>query len=165
MPSFSSVREPGEDLQMKSCKPIRRSLTDVAALPADRLPPSVRDHLTRCSDCARALAAARLARGLVSVVTAAPEPPQEFARRVLAALPARPARRPTEQGLWRTAWGLVPAFAATAAGLFVLFQASASPVAGGLVPTANLSVGERLVLEERPPDPDSVLAAVMEGAE
>jgi hypothetical protein len=150
---------------MESCKPIRRSLTDVAALPADRLPPSVRDHLTRCSGCARALAAVRLARGLLSIVAVTPEPPDEFARRVLAALPARPARRPTEPGLWRTAWGLVPAFAATAAGLFLLLQASTSPVAGGLVPTANLSVSERLVLDERPPDPDSVLAAVMEGTE
>jgi len=59
----------------------------------------------------------------------------------------------------------VPVFAATAAALLILFQASTPPVAAGLVPTANLSAGERLVLEERPPDPDLVLAAVMEEAE
>ena len=150
---------------MDSCKALRRTLRDIAALPADRLPPWVRDHLTRCSGCARALAAARLTQGLLSTVAAGPEPPQEFAQRVLAALPARPARRPAEPGLWRPAWGLVPAFAATVAGLLVLFQASASPVTGGLVPTANLSAGERLVLEERPPDQDLLLAAVMEETE
>ena len=150
---------------MEPCKSLRGTLRDVAALPPDRLPPAVRDHLMSCSDCARALAAARLARGLLSTVAAAPEPPQDFARRVLAVLPAHPARRPAEPGLWRTAWGLVPVFAATAAALLILFQASAPPVAAGLVPTANLSAGERLVLEEHPPDPDLVLAAVMEEAE
>lgn len=150
---------------MGACKPIRRTLRDIAALPPDRLPSSVRDHLTSCADCARALAAARLARGFVSVVTATPEPPDEFARRVLAALPPHPARRPAEPAVWRPAWGLVPVFAATAAALLILFQVSAPPVAAELIPTANLSLGERLVLEERPPDPDLVLAAVMEEAE
>jgi hypothetical protein len=70
-----------------------------------------------------------------------------------------------ESAVWRPAWGLLPVFAATAAALLILFQASAPPVAAGLVPTANLSLGERLVLEERAPDPDLVLAAVMEEAE
>jgi hypothetical protein len=98
-------------------------------------------------------------------VTAAPEPPHDFAQRVLAALPARAARRAPEPEVWRPAWGLVPAFAAAAAALLILFQASASPVAVGLVPTASLSAAERLVLEERPPDADWVLTAVMEEAE
>ena len=148
---------------MKSCEPIRRNVTDLAAVPPGQLPPWVREHLTSCSHCLRILESARLSRGLVAAAADGPEPPADFAERVLAALPARPAPRRADEDLWRPAWGLVPAFAATAAALLILFQAAAAPVSPGLVPAEGLSSGERLVLAAGPPDPDLVLAAVMEG--
>ncbi len=148
---------------MRSCKPIRKNLTDLAAVPPGQLPPWVREHLTSCPNCLRTLESARLSRGLVAAAAGGPEPPADFAERVLAALPTGPPPLRAHEDLWRPAWGLVPAFAATAAALLILFQATAAPVVPGLVPAEGLSAGERLLLVAGPPDPDLVLAAVMEG--
>lgn len=147
---------------MRSCEEIRTRVTELAAVRPDELPRRVREHVAGCPACGRALAAARLARGLVAAAEG-PEPPSGFGARVLAALPAGPARRHADEDLWAPAWGLVPAFAATAAALLILFQASAVSSPVGLVPAEGLSAGERLVLEAGAPDPDLVLAAVMEG--
>ena len=149
---------------MKSCEPIRRNVTDLAAVPPGQLPPWVREHLRSCPNCLRTLESARLSRGLVAAAAEGPEPPAGFAERVLAALPpAGQAPGRAEADPWRPAWGLVPAFAAMAAALLILFQSSAAPVSGGLLPVEGLSAGERLAMGTRPPDPDLVLAAVLEG--
>lgn len=148
---------------MEACAMITRTVETLAGLPPETLPPGVRDHLAGCPGCARALAAARLARGLLAATADGPEPPEGFAARVGAALAAGGAARHAAEDLWRPAWGLVPAFAVTAAALLLLFQASVAPAPAGLVPAENLSAGERLVLDVRQPDADLLLAAVMEG--
>lgn len=148
---------------MGSCKLVRQHMAGLAVGPPGDLPPWVRDHLAACPSCARALESARLSRGLVAGAVEGSEPPPDFPERVLAALPAGPAPVGAEADPWRPAWGLVPAFAAMAAALLILFQSSAAPVSGGLLPMEGLSAGERLVMATRPPDPDLVLAAVMEG--
>ena len=148
---------------MTACDRLAPRLREVAALRPEEVPAGDREHLRTCPTCARALAGTRLARGLVAAAGAAPEPPTGFVERILAAVPLGPARQGAGPEVWRAAWGLVPAFAAAAVTLLVLFQASASPILGGLVPTAGLGAGERLVLEALPPDPDLVLAAVLEG--
>ncbi len=148
---------------MGPCEEIKRNVAALAALRSEDLPAGIGGHLAGCPACAQALAAARLGRGLLMAAAEGAKPPADFAERVLAALPAGPAPRRADVDLWRPAWGLVPAFAATAAALLILFQATAAPISLGLVPTEGLSTGERLVLEARPLDPDLVLAAVMEG--
>jgi hypothetical protein len=49
-----------------------------------------------------------------------------------------------------------------AALLLILYQFNGVPGSFGLVPAEGLSAGEHLVLEASPPEPDAVLAAVME---
>ena len=148
---------------MDACRRIQRNAEALAATPPEALPPEVRGHLEGCAACARALAATRLARGLVAAAAGGIEPPAGFAERVLAALPpARPAR-PREADVWRPAWGLLPAFAGVAAALCVLFlqaPAAETPAWPGL--PAALSAGERLVLGPGPADDDDlVLTAVV----
>ncbi len=147
---------------MEACNEVKRRIGELATVPAAEVPAGVRDHLRQCPVCTRALEAARLARGLLAAAADAPEPAAEFTTRVLAALPGSRALRP-DGDLWRLGWGLVPAFAATAALLLILYQAT--PVSGpvGLVQAEGLSTGERLVLEASPPEADAILAAVMEG--
>jgi anti-sigma factor RsiW len=149
---------------MKACEEVEKRITELAALRVTEMPAEIREHLAGCPACTRALAAARLGRGLLAAAADAPAPPAGFADRVLAALPAtRPSRPETE--MWRLGWGLVPAFAATVAVLVILFQFQASAIPGpiGLVPLEGLSTSERLVLDASPPEPDLVLTAVMEG--
>jgi anti-sigma factor RsiW len=149
---------------MNSCREVDKRITELAAVPTTEMPGGIREHLAGCPACARALAAARLGRGLLAAAADAPEPPAGFADRVLAALSATRPSRP-EAEIWRLGWGLVPAFAATAVLLMILYQyqadASLGPV--GLVPLEGLSASERIVLEATPPEPDLVLTAVMEG--
>src|SRR5574341_975556 len=161
--SSSSERAPGQDGQMGPCKAIRGNMRDVAALPLDRLPPEVQGHLASCQDCARALAAARLARGLMAAAAEAPEPPAGFAERILATLPAHLPRGRIIPELWRPAWGLVPAFAAMAVALLIVFQTSTAPPTTGLLPLEDLSPSEQLVLGVPAPDHDLVLTAVITG--
>lgn len=147
---------------MKSCDEVKKRIGELAALPAVELPAGIHEHLVGCAACTRALAAARLGRGLLAAAADTPEPPAGFADRVVAALPeAGPSR--SEADLWRLGWGLVPAFAATVVLLLALYQTSVVPGPVGLLPAEGLSAGERLVLEPASPEPDAVLAAVMEG--
>jgi len=149
---------------MKSCGEVEKRISELAAVSATEMPAGIREHLTGCPACARAMAAARLGRGLLAAAADAPEPPVDFADRVLAALPARRRSHP-EAEMWRLGWGLVPAFAATVVLLLILFQFQASTVPGpiGLLPMEGLSASERIVLEASPPEPDAILTAVMEG--
>jgi predicted anti-sigma-YlaC factor YlaD len=149
---------------MESCNEVIQRIGELAAVPVAEIPARVGEHLQGCPACTRALAAARLARGLLAAAAVAPEPPAEFADRVLAALPAPRLGRP-DTDLWRLGWGLVPAFAAMAALLLILYLGSAVPGPAGVVPVEGLSSGERLVLEASPAEPDAILAAVMEGSE
>ena len=148
---------------MDTCEEVRRRIGELAGLPAAEVSAGVREHLAGCPACARRLAVARLTRGLVATAAETPEPPAGFAEGVLAALP--PGRMPlrTDSDLWRFGWRLVPAFAATAALVLVLYQASDVSGPTGLLPAEALSAGERLVLGASPPEPDLVLAAVVEG--
>ncbi len=148
---------------MKSCDEVKKRIGELAALTAVELPAGIHEHLAGCAACTRALAAARLGRGLLAAAGDGVEPPTGFADRVLGALPDRTPSR-AEAELWRLGWGLVPAFAAMAVLFFILYQASPTSGPIGLVPAEGLSAGERLVLEASPPEPDAVLAAVMEGS-
>ena len=67
--------------------------------------------------------------------------------------------------MWRLGWGLVPAFAATAVLLMILYQfePSSSPSPAGLISLEGLSASESIVLEAEPAEPDQILTAVMEG--
>lgn len=147
---------------MGSCEEVAKRIEELAALPAAELPSGIREHLAGCPACTRSLAVARVTRGILAAATDAPGPPARFAEQVLAALPGPRSRR-ADADLWRLGWGLVPAFAATVVLLLALYQASPAPGPVGLLPADGLSVGERLVLEPASPEPDAVLAAVMEG--
>ena len=148
---------------MDTCDEVRKRMGGLAGLPAAEVPAGVREHLAACVSCARALAATRLARGLLATAAEGPEPPAGFTEDVLAALPAAPMPSRADLDPWRLGWRLVPAFAATAVLLLVLYQASDVSGPIGLLPAESLSAGERLVLEASPPEPDAVLAAVVEG--
>ncbi len=141
------------------CKALSREIVRVAGLADDELSPAIRRHLAECGTCARALAAERLSLGLVRSCAAAPAPPPGFAARVLAALP----RRAEAAQTWRPAWGLIPAFAAAAAALVVVYGAAVESVPAGLLPVHELTAGERLVLQERGTTPDAILSAILEG--
>lgn len=149
---------------MTQCQEVEKRAVELAALRATEVPAGVREHLAGCPRCARALAAARLHRGLLAVAADAPEPPAGFAARVLAALPASRPSLPDRE-TWRLGWGLVPAFAATVAVLSFLYQLQGNALtpAMGLVPLESLSAGEWIVLDTSPAEPDLVLRAVMEG--
>jgi anti-sigma factor RsiW len=131
------------------------------------LPAEVAAHLAACPECARALAAVRLARGLVASAARGVEPPPGFAARVMAAVgvAGRDPRRQGNAGVWRPAWALVPAFGCVVAALVVATLPGGDPAPAvtywpgfGAVPSA----GERLVIEADAPDQDVVLAAVLE---
>lgn len=149
---------------MRPCEEVEKRTGELAALQATEVPADIREHLAECPRCARALAAARLHRGLLAAAADAPEPPPGFAARVLAALPVSRAPR-LEGEMWRLGWGLVPAFAATVVVLSFLYQHQGEGRAPlmGLVPLESLSAGESIVLDTSPAEPDLVLTAVMEG--
>jgi len=151
---------------MKSCGEVEKRLVELSALRTPEVPAEIREHLAGCAACTRALTAARLHRGLLAVAADAPEPPPGFADRVLARLPETELPR-AETELWRSGWGLVPAFAATVFLLVILdqFQGSAAPGPVGLVSMEGLSAGERIVIEDTPLEPDAILTAIMEGGE
>jgi hypothetical protein len=145
------------------CRSIRAALEALAGAPASALPAWAAKHLARCSSCARTVAAARLARGLVAQTTGEPEVPAGFAERVLAAT-ARASRR--EEGaaeLWAPARKLLPAFAAAAACCLILLRVMGTAEPPGYLSGEDLTPGEQLVLGVTPPDPDAVLTVVMVG--
>jgi anti-sigma factor RsiW len=144
---------------MAPCREIRRQI-EALATPAE-LPSRVREHLADCPACADAVAAARLASGLLraSPVVVAPSP--GFADRVEARL-ARGTRPSTDAGeLWRPAWGLVPTFAAILAALVVLQQGAGSPEPVSLVPTDGTSPAEQLFMAPGDLLSDTFLQAVL----
>lgn len=157
---------------MTACEDLGKRMDELGALDAAAMPAWAVDHLASCPTCTHGLMQTRLARGLLATTSEGQEPPADFARRVLAALPASHPARVADPELWRLGWKLVPAFAATAAMLLMLFQFEAGlgsisvgvtpGLAPGLVPVDTLSASEDLVLGGAAPDPDLVLAAVME---
>jgi hypothetical protein len=154
---------------MGTCEDVGKRVDELAALDGTATPSWALDHLAGCPDCTRLLMRVRLARGLLASAKDGQEPPADFARRVLAALPDSRLTGATDPELWRLAWRLVPAFAATAAMLLMLFQFEGGVgsvsvgLTPGLLPEEGLSVSERLVLGATTSDLDLVLTAVMEG--
>jgi hypothetical protein len=163
---------------MGACEDLSKKIDELAALDAAAMPAWAVEHLASCPTCTHGLRQARLARGLLATASEGQEPPADFAKRVRLALPAIHPERVTDPDLWRLGWRLVPAFAATAAMLLILFQFEAGlgtmsvgvasglapGLAPGLVPVEALSASEDLVLGGAATDPDLdlVLAAVME---
>ncbi len=147
---------------MISCKDARRQLAQLPSLRPEAIPEPIGQHLRQCSSCAEELAVLRLERGILAAAADGPAPPAGFAEAVQAALPRRAPARP-EPDLWRPAWGLVPAFAATAAALLLVLQtAPVDTTQAGLLPLEGLSAGEEIVLgTSHQPDMDQVLSAVL----
>jgi hypothetical protein len=148
---------------MKTCSALERDRNEMAAVPPRELPGWVRDHLATCRTCQRRLAAARLARGMITAGVGNMPLSEGFAERVTNALTRLPSRAVSDGDVWRSAWGLVPAFTAAVIALFVLYQTSSVPGPTGFFATDSLSAGEYLVLGSDAPETDAVLAAVLEG--
>jgi FAD/FMN-containing dehydrogenase len=153
------------------CRTIRAALDALARAPATALPAWAAEHLARCRSCARQVATARLAHGLVAQTAGEPQVPAGFADRILAAIARgsraaarRDARRdegPAE--FWAPARRLLPAFAAAAACCLILLQVMAWTEPLGYLSGEELTPAEQFVLGVTPPDPDAVLAVVMAG--
>jgi len=135
-------------------------LPDLASRPPDDLPATIRQHLTGCPACHRALATARVTRRAVAALAETTEPPVEFAVRVLRALPV--ARIVVPADPWRPAWMFLPAFAAVVAALFLLPAPILESDPAGLLPLSDLSDSEQMVFGGAALSPDLVLAAVLE---
>ncbi len=148
---------------MDTCNVVTRGLEKLVGLRPVELPEGVRDHVAACPTCGRRLAAARLARGMVLATTEATAPPEGFADRVRTALAARKAGSRSEADIWRPAWGLMPAFAAAVAALFIVYQTSEVPAPSSLLSTESLSAGEYLVFGSPGPEMDDIVAVVLEG--
>lgn len=147
---------------MSDCKAVRSRLGELAAAPRAAWPAPAAAHIATCQACVRAVAAERLARGLVVTAARSAEPRPGFTGRVMAAVGGA---RPGEGAdLWRPAWALLPAFGSIAAALLaVSLLDAAMPARADWAGLGNgLSAGERLVLEPGPHDQDVVLAAVLE---
>ncbi len=148
---------------MDRCKMITREMERLSKLrPAD-MPEAARRHLTACPACSRRLAAARLVREFLVAGTEAISPPAGFADRVRTALAGRRVESRMDLDVWRPAWGLMPAFAAAVAALFIVYQTGEVPRPNGLLSTEELSAGEYLVPGSPGPDLDDIIAAVFEG--
>jgi len=145
------------------CRTIRAALDALAGTPAAALPIWATEHLARCPRCAREVAAARLARGLIAEITAEPQVPEGFAERVLAAAARATRRDEVAAELWAPARRLLPVFAATAACCLILLQVMVWNGPVGSLADEELTAGEQLVLGVAPADPDAVLAVVMTG--
>jgi anti-sigma factor RsiW len=147
---------------MGSCEELKRRIEDLAAVRPGELPETVRRHLAECPACFALLARERLVQGLVTAAADGIEPAPDFAEKVLASLPRHLAPVPAETDPWRPAWGLVPAFAATAAALLLFFvQSSSTPGVSGFLPTDGLTNSEQLMLENTAPDLDLILETVL----
>jgi len=148
---------------MTTCRAVERETDKLVGLPPADLPDWVRSHVATCLACNRRLASARLARGLIVAGTETISPPHGFADRVRTALAARSAGFRAEADVWRPAWGLMPAFAAAVAALFIVYQTSEGPASNGFLSTEGLSAGEYLLLGSPGPEMEDIIAAVLEG--
>jgi hypothetical protein len=148
---------------MTTCDAVERDIGKLAALAAADLPEAIRGHVGGCPTCHRRLAAARVAFRLVAESVEDVRPPDGFADRVRTVLAARPRTPRAEAEMWRTAWGLVPAFAAAVVALFIVYQTTDGPAANGFPGMEELSAGEQLVLGSAGPEMDAILTAVLEG--
>ena len=148
---------------MNTCKAVTRDMEKLVGLPAADMPEGVRRHVAVCPACDRRLAAARLARGLVMAGTETISPPHGFADRVRTALAARTTGPRADTDTWRAAWGLMPAFAAAVAALFIVYQTSEIPGPSGFFSTDGLSASEYLLLGSPGPEMDDIVSAVLEG--
>jgi hypothetical protein len=131
---------------MNTCGHVNTQMHDLASRPPARLPAEIAGHLDVYPACRRALAVARVTRGLLAVLPEVPESPPVFVDRVPGALPVVHLAAPVPVDLWRPAWGLFPAFTSLVLGIFQLYQAVPPPDVPGLLPTDDLSASERLVL-------------------
>jgi anti-sigma factor RsiW len=148
---------------MNTCGQVNKRLPDLASRPSAQLPAAIQQHLAACPSCDRAVAATRMLQGLLAGAAEPPEPPTQFVDRLLEALPVRHLPAAVSVDPWRSAWGLVPAFAAMVIGLFLLYQANQAPTLPGVLPVDELPMSEQLVLGTVASQPDLVLAAVLEG--
>lgn len=149
---------------MSDCRSVRSTLETLAATARAAWPPGTAAHVAACEACARALAAVRLARGLVTAAASGVEAPADFARRVMSAVDAA-GRKEVTADPWRPAWLLLPVFGSVAAVLLAVFlqgpAATRVPRAWpGLVEPRSFA--ERLVFGPEALDADLVLAAVLE---
>jgi hypothetical protein len=155
---------------MSECERFRAQLEWLLSLPSTAWPQGLAAHGSACEKCARALAAARLARGLLLTAARGEEPPPGFAARVMAAVRLEAGRPEEAAHLWRPAWALLPAFGGVSAVLLVLLLRGATfpgSEAGGVgarvILDQGLSPSERFVLSSGPPDLDELLAMVLQG--
>ncbi len=143
------------------CRQVSEQISQLAARPVSGVPEGIREHLASCVRCSRALATERTTRGLLrSLVEPPAEAPVGFATRVLAGIRVAEARQQVDA--WRSAWGLLPTFAAAAAALVIVYGGMSPGTMTGLLPTEDLTAGERLVLQEPASSPDQVLSVIME---
>jgi hypothetical protein len=147
---------------MSACKQAGKRMPEFAALPVERWPAAVQEHVVACPTCRRAPAVTRVIRGLMAVLADGQEPPPDFADDALRALPAGGIPAAVAADPWHPAWGLIPAFAALAAGLFFLYQPGPDATGTSLLPIDDLSASEQLVLGTAAPHPDNVLAALLD---
>jgi hypothetical protein len=148
---------------MNTCRAVARDIEQLVGLRPSDLPEAIQNHLAACPACDRRLAAARLARGLIAAGTETMSPPQGFADLVRTALAGRKAGSRAASDIWRPAWGLMPAFAAAVAALFIVFETGEMPGPTGFLSSEGLSVGEYLVLGSPGPEMDDIVTAVLEG--
>lgn len=149
---------------MRDCRAVRSELERLAATPRAAWPPGAAAHVAGCAACARALAVARLARGLVAAALRGPEPDPGFAGRVAAAL-GDAGRRQEGADLSRPAWVLFPVFGTVAGLLLVLTLQSPGPMPAATVwpePSDPASITDRVVFGPDTLGQDLVLAAVLE---
>ncbi len=146
---------------MGACWLLRKKLPALGALPLAVPSSTIAKHIAACPACRHILEAERLGRGLFAVLREGPAPPAHFVGRVLEALPVVPYRVSGAVDPWHAAWGLIPAFAALAGGLFVLYQPGFEADVSSLLPTDDMSASERLVFGPSKTDLDLVAAAVL----
>ena len=147
---------------MRLCRQIGRRIHGLASSRLTQMPAEIAPHLTVCPTCRRTVAAIRMTRGLVAALAEAPEPPVDFPDRIMGALAMRRNPVPLLPLPWQDGWGLVPIMAILALGLFVLYQTQVDQDVHELLSADNLSVSEQLALGTVAPQPEQVLAAVLE---
>jgi hypothetical protein len=145
---------------MSNCNSVRSRLASLVTMSERDWPHEVGRHVGGCDACARAIAAERVARGVVVVATRGLEPGPAFANAVMAGIDSTdlaPLR-----DVWRPARLLLPAFGAVAAVVVVAFlQSGGATMPLGEALWFSPSAADHLVSADGL-DMDSVLAAVLE---